>query len=84
MDWFKREAFSLNQQDSVTLAQIGRMLIHLGAIRTPAERAAGMTQCEKQDQFVKEELVDLALNGLQLVELSPLFPLIDATKLVAV
>ena len=84
MDWCKREAFQLNQQESVTMMQINSMLSYLGAIRTRAERAARMTQCEKYDQFVKEELVSLALNGLQLHELSPLFSLIDATKLEAV
>ena len=66
------------------MMQINRMLSYLGAIRTRAERAARMTQCEKYDQFVKEELVSLALNGLMLHELSPLFSLIDATKLEAV
>ena len=66
------------------MMQINSMLSYLGAIRTRAERAARMTQCEKYDQFVKEELVSLALNGLQLHELSPLFSLIDATKLEAV
>ena len=87
MDWCKREAFQLNQQESVTMMQINLMLSYLGAIRTRAERAeraARMTQCEKYDQFVKEELVSLALNGLMLHELSPLFSLIDATKLEAV
>ena len=84
MDWCKQEAFPLNEQEGRTLMQINRMLAYLGAIRTRAERAARMTQCEKYDQFVKEELVSLALNGLQLHELSPLFLLIDATKLEAV
>lgn len=84
MDWCKQEAFPLNEQESVTMMQINSMLSCLGAIRTRAERAARMTQCEKYDQFVKEELVSLSLNGLQLHELSPLFSLIDATKLEAV
>ena len=84
LDWCNREKFQLSQQESVTLMQINRMLSYLGAIRTEEERKARMTQCEKYDQFVKYELKSLALNGLQLEELSPLFSLIGATKLEAV
>ena len=71
MDWCKQEAFPLNEQEGRTMMQINRMLSYLGAIRTRAERAARMTQCEKYDQFVKEELVSLALNGLILKSYHP-------------
>ena len=82
LQWCNRELPTpLNQQESVTLMQINRMLSYLGAIRTKAQRQARMTQCERYDLFVKNELRSLALNGLQLEELSPLFSLLEATKL---
>jgi len=85
LEWCNRELpIPLNQQESVTLMQINRMLSYLGAIRTKAQRQARMTQCERYDLFVKNELRSLALSGLQLHELSPLFSLLEATKLEAV
>ena len=84
LDWCKQEKFQLNEQEGRTLMHINSMLSYLGAKRTKEERKARMTQCEKYDQFVKYELKSLALNGLQLEELSPLFSLIGATKLEAV
>ena len=74
----------LNEQEGVTLMQMNSMLSYLGAIRTKAQRQAGITQCERFDLFVKNELRSLSLNGLQLEELSPLFLLLQATKLEAV
>ena len=74
----------LNEQEGRTLMHINSMLSYLGAKRTKAQRQARMTQCERYDLFVKNELRSLALNGLQLEELSPLFSLLEATKLEAV
>lgn len=85
LEWCNRKLpVPLNQQESVTLMQMNSMLSYLGAIRTKAQRQAGMTQCERYDLFVKNELRSLALNGLQLHELSPLFSLLEATKIEAV
>ena len=85
LQWCNRELpIPLNEQEKRTLTQINTMLGYLGAIRTKAQRQARMTQCERQDLFVKNELRSLALSGLQLHELSTLFSLLEATKLEAV